>query len=127
MGNIMMNLHNRSDEEVLQIATPIMDNLMEASTERNWSRHTKDFTESARLHLTEPELIRQCEIYQSRHGYFADREFLGITRHPQYVNIIWKQKMTKSPGEYLATLTLVQNAEKYEVVRCWVDLWEPKN
>ena len=119
-----MDLVNCSDEEILKVATPIMDNLMEGSTERDWSKHTKHFTERGKLVVTERELARQCETYQSTHGDFTERKFIGITRHPEYINVLWKQRMTKATGEYLATLTLAQRAETYLVARCWVDLWE---
>lgn len=121
-----MDLHEMSDDAILQIATPIMDNLMQGSTERDWNKHTRHFTDGAKASLSESELHRQCEQYQSSHGYFTDRKFAGITRHPEYVNILWKQEMSESPGEYMAILTLVKKGEAYLVIRCWVDLWEPK-
>jgi hypothetical protein len=120
-----VDLSNKSDEEILKAATPIMDNLMQGSTECNWNKHTKHFTEKGKSVVTKTELERQCKEYQSMHGNFAERELIGITRHPKYINVLWKQQMTKSTGEYLATLTLVQNGESYLVARCWVDLWEP--
>ena len=122
-----MNLTNQSDEEILNIATPIMDNLMEGSTEIDWEKHTSDYTERAKRVITKEELERQCKEYQSKFGFFAGREFMGVTRHQDYVNIIWKQKMSKSPNEFTAILSLVQNEDRYLVDRCWVDLWEPKS
>jgi len=119
-------LDDKSDEAILQIAAPIMDNLMDGSTERDWRKHTRDFTSHAKAGLTEDNLLQQCAQYQSAFGNFAEREFVGITRHPQYVNILWKQKMSKRSGEYMAVLTLVEQDEGYRVIRCWVDLWEPK-
>ena len=121
-----MSLQDKSDEEILHIAMPIMDNLMEGSTERDWEKHTKHFTEGARASLPEKELLRQCDDYKSSHGDFAHRELIGITRHPAYINVLWKQRMTKAPGEYLATLTLIEKGGECQVRRCWVDLWEPE-
>jgi hypothetical protein len=34
-----------SDEDILGVANPIMDNLMEASTVIDHERHTRDFSE----------------------------------------------------------------------------------
>ena len=122
-----MDLINKTDEEVRKIATPIMDNLMEGSTEINWEKHTRDHTERVKKIITKEELERQCKDYQSKFGIFTDREFLGVTRHQDYINVIWKQKMSKSPNEYTAILSLVQEGGRYLVDRCWVDLWEPKD
>jgi hypothetical protein len=40
-----MNFEKMSEKEILDIANPIMDNLMNASTEIGHERHTKDFTD----------------------------------------------------------------------------------
>jgi hypothetical protein len=103
-----------------------MDNLMEGSAERNWEKHTRDFAARIREQLTEAELLRQCKAYQASHGHFADRELMGIVRHPDYVSVYWKQRMTKVPGEYLAVLSLAEIDEIVQVIRCYVDLWEPR-
>lgn len=121
-----MDLIDKTDEEIRHIATPIMDNLMQGSTEINWEKHTRDHTERAKKIIAREELEKQCKDYQSKFGYFSGREFLGVTRHCDYVNVIWKQKMSKSTNEYTAILSLVQEGNRYLVDRCWVDLWEPK-
>ena len=120
-----MALFEFSDEKLIQIATPVMNNLMEGSTRRDWAMHTKDFTEGARESLSEQELLRQCEVYQSSYGDFGGRELLGIVRHPVYVTFYWKQVMTRAEGEYLALLSLVEVDGAVRVIRCYVDLWEP--
>ena len=121
-----MDLGSKSDEEILRIAVPIMDNLMEGATEGDWEKHTRDFTEAGKRVVTQAELERQCAESRAEFGDFAEREFNGITRHPDYVNVTWKQRMTGAPGEFLAILTLIQDGDRYLVARCWVDLWQPK-
>jgi len=121
-----MELHEKTDKEICQIATPIMDNLMDGANESDWHKHTLHFTDAARARLTESDLLKQCESYHATHGYFENRNFLGITRHPDYVNILWSQTMTRTRGEYFANLTLVEKDKEYQVIRCWVDLWDPK-
>ena len=88
-----MTLTKMSDEELLQIATPIMDNLMDGATEKNWVKHTTDFTDDVRTNFSEQELIRRCNNYQTSHGNFGEREFMGLVRHPIYVTFYWKQRM----------------------------------
>lgn len=48
-----MKLSEMSDEELMKMATPIMDNLMDGATERNWERHTRDFTLGAHASLSD--------------------------------------------------------------------------
>jgi len=121
-----MHLIDKTDEEILSVATPIMDTLMEGSTEIDWEKHTRNHTERAKTMIPKAELERQCKDYQSKFGFFTERAFIGVTRHRDYVNVIWKQKVSTSPNEYPAILSLVQEGDKYLVARCWVDLWEPR-
>lgn len=120
-----MDLNEKSDEEIWKLATPIMDNLMLGSTECDWRKHTRHFTEKGKSMVTRSELERQCKAYQLTHGQFAQRKPIAITRHPEYINVLWRQQMTGTAGEYLAILTLIQEGDNYLVARCWVDLWEP--
>jgi hypothetical protein len=40
-----MNFEDMSDVEILDIAIPIMDNLMEASTRSDYEAHVRDFSD----------------------------------------------------------------------------------
>jgi hypothetical protein len=47
-----MDLMHESDEEILKVAGPIMDNLMAASTDIDHERHVRDFTERLKSLVT---------------------------------------------------------------------------
>ena len=47
-----MNWLEMSESEILAIANPIMDNLMQASTDIDHARHVKDFTEKLKSIVT---------------------------------------------------------------------------
>ena len=97
-----MELAQKSDEEILQIADPIMDNLMQASTEINHERHVRDFTERLKSLVTKDYLEKVCRQYQAEKGYFLRREFVAVFRRPTSVAIVWKQWFTKLQGEFVA-------------------------
>lgn len=101
-----MTLADLTDTELLEVARSIMDNLMDASTQLDYARHVRDFSERAKASLDEARFKAVCEQYQRDRGYFASRELLGILRRPHSVVIVWKQKFTKAQGEYLAELFL---------------------
>ena len=115
-----MSLSDLGDEELLGIVVPIMDNLMDASTRIDYGAHVRDFSDRARASLNEANFRRVCESYQSEKGYFADRELLGILRRPGSVVVIWKQRFTKAPGEYLAELVLSESAGRPMIERVMV-------
>ena len=110
-----MDLAQKSDTEILAVANPIMDNLMDASTAIDYERHIRDFTARAKSVLTTDRLREVCEAYQSTKGFFAKREFVAIFRRPESVAVVWRQCFTKQPGEFVAELVLVQSNGKYLV------------
>ena len=65
-----MNFEEMSKEEVINIDNPIMDNLMDASTEINHEKHVKDFTDRLKKIVTKEHLQRVCERYQKEKGFF---------------------------------------------------------
>lgn len=88
-----MDLIDKSDEEILRIASPIMDNLMEASTEIDYEKHILNHTERAKKTISKEDLEKMCRLYQTEFGVFTDREFMGIARHHNYINIVWKKNV----------------------------------
>ena len=80
-----MDLAEKPDDEILSVADPIMDNLMDASTAIDHARHVRDFTERAKSVVTPEHLQRVCQQYQSEKGFFSKREFVAIFRRPHSV------------------------------------------
>jgi hypothetical protein len=110
-----MSIEHMSDEEVLAIANPIMDNLMDASTAIDHQRHVRDFTERAKSVVTSDHLRRVCEHYQREKGFFTRREAVAVLKRPGSSVIMWKQWFTKAPGEFLAEMILVERDGKFLV------------
>ena len=110
-----MELAQRSDQEILNIADPIMDNLMQASTEINHERHVRDFMERLRALVTKEYLEKVCRQYQAEKGFFSKRECVAIFRRPQSVAIVWKQWFTKVQGEFVAEMVLLEQNSRYVV------------
>jgi hypothetical protein len=107
-----MELANKSDIEILAVANPIMDNLMEGSTEINHEKHTRDFTDRLKSIVTKTYLQTVCKKYQTEWGYFSEREFVAIFRRPSSIAIVWKQSCTKKAGEFVAEIVLVEKDSK---------------
>jgi 2C-methyl-D-erythritol 2,4-cyclodiphosphate synthase len=108
-----MNFEEMSDAEILNIANPIMDNLMEASTDIDHERHVKDFTDRMKSIVTKEHLQKVCEKYQSENGFFSGRDPVAVFKRPNSAVVVWKQFFTKAKGEYVAEITLVYKNGKY--------------
>jgi hypothetical protein len=108
-----VDLAQKSDEEILAVVVPMMDNLMEASTAIDHERHVRDFTERMKRIVTKEYLQRVCETYQREKGNFGSREPVAIFRRPDSLIVTWKQRFTKQPGDFLAELVLVEGDNRY--------------
>ena len=102
-------------QQILAPAAPILDNLMDASTQRDHPRHVRDFTDRMKAIVTPDYLECVCQQYQAEKGYFTTRTLIVVLRRPDSVAIIWKQHFTKAPGEFVAEMVLVHRDGRYLV------------
>jgi len=110
-----MKFTEMTDEEILKVVEPIMDNLMEASSEIDHEKHTRDFSKRMKEIVTKEHFEKVCKKYQDEKGYFSKREFVSSFKRPDSVAVIWKQNFTKAQGEFVAELLLIKEGEKYLV------------
>lgn len=110
-----MSFEEMSEEEILAIANPLMDNLMAASTEIDHARHVRDFTARLKDIVTKEYLQKVCEQSQADKGYFSEREPVAVFRRPDSAAIVWKQSFTRAQGEFVAEKVLLNESGKYLV------------
>ena len=110
-----MNFQEMTEKEIWDIANPIMDNLMQASTDIDHERHVRDFTDRAKAIVTKEHLERVCKKYQSEKGNWLHREPLAVLRRPDSAAVIWKQYCSKAKGEYVAEIVLMYKNNSYLV------------
>ena len=108
-----MNFEDLSDQAILEIATPIMDHLMEASTRIDYEAHVRDFSDRMKKIVTKEYLRKVCEQYQAEKGFFAERQPVAVFKRPDSAAIIWKQRFTKAKGEFVAEMVLVHKNGRY--------------
>jgi hypothetical protein len=108
-----MNFEGMSEKEILDIATPIMDNLMDASTKIDHEAHIRDFTDRMKNIVTKEHLQKICEQYQQEKGLFSERKFVAIFKRPDSAAIVWKQSFTKAKGEFVAEMVLVHQNGRF--------------
>ncbi|MBS0165042.1 MAG: hypothetical protein JSR29_03085 [Nitrospira sp.] len=108
-----MNFEDLSDTDILEIATPIMDNLMEASTRIDYEAHVRDFSDRIKNIVTKEYRQKVCRQYQTEKGFFADRQLVAVFKRPESAAIVWKQRFTKAKGEFVAEMVLVHQNGRY--------------
>lgn len=110
-----MAIEHKTDAEILEIANPIMDNLMEASTRIDFAGHTRDFTDRLKAIVTKEYLEKVCRKYQEEKGFFSQREFVALFRRPGAVAVVWKQGFTQKEGEFVAEALIVEQGSRFLV------------
>jgi len=116
-----MNSLGMTDAEIMAIAEPIMDNLMQASTEIDHERHVRDFSDRLKNIVTKENLQQQCKEYQADLGFFSKRELVGIYRRSTDVRVFWRQWYTKCGDEFIAFIHLKELDGRIQVVNVLVD------
>ena len=111
-----MNWLELNDHEVLEIITPMMDNLMNASTEINHAKHIQYFSDNMKSIVTKDNLEKQCKEYQNILGVFTKRELIGIIKKKKDVRVFWRQFYSKSTDEFLSFIHVVKNVDRFEIV-----------
>lgn len=111
----MVDFEALSEKELWDIANPIMDNLMDGSTEINHKKHSRDFTERMQK-IVMPEYLEQvCQKYQHEKGFFTKRTPVAVFKRPDSAAFVWKQYFSKAPGEHVAEMVLVYQDGRYLV------------
>jgi hypothetical protein len=108
-----MDFQTMTEQEIWDVANPMMDNLMQASTDIDHEKHTRDFTDRAKSIVTKEHLEMVCKKYQAEKGVWLHREPVAVLRRPNSAAVIWKQFCSGVEGEYVAEIVLMFNGEKY--------------
>ena len=101
-----MELLNKSDKELKEIAQPIWDNLVKSSNIKDYGTFTKDFSSQMLYGANEVELGKQWANNKLLTSLSEKQEFLGTIKRNQFVTVLYKQTSQSMPGEFLGRLVL---------------------
>ena len=101
-----MNLLDKTDEEIIEIANPIWDNLVKASNTKDYGGFTKDFSAQMLFGANEVELGKQWANNKLLTSLSKKKEVFGCLRRNLYVTVLYKQTSDDVPGEFLGRLVL---------------------
>ena len=101
-----MSLQDKTDQEIIDIAQPIWNNLIKCSNNKDYSGFTKDFSAQMLYGANEIEIGKQWASNELLVNLSDDKVCLGCLRRKEHITVIYKQKSTKLPGEFLGRLVL---------------------
>jgi len=110
-----MKLLEKTDEEILEIASPIWDDLVKYSNNKDYSGFTKNFSAQMLYGANEVEIGKQWANNKLLTSLSKQKEFLGCLKRNNFVTVLFKQKSDTVPGEFLGRLVLGIEDDKVKV------------
>jgi hypothetical protein len=108
-----MNINDKSDEEILEIAHPMWDELIKYSNKGQYGKFIKKFSYDLLLGLNEVELGKQFSHSELSRNLVEERDFLGLIRRGEHVTVLYRVRSKTKEGEWLGRMVL--GYEKGEV------------
>ena len=110
-----MNLLEKTNEEIIEIANPIWGNLVQCSNNKDYSGFTKDFSAQMLYGANEVELGKQWANNKLLTNLSEKKEVFGCLRRNNFVTVLFKQKSNTVPGDFLGRLVLGVEDDKVKV------------
>ena len=101
-----MNFLEKTDKEILEIANPLWDDLVQCSNNKDYGGFVKHFSAQMLFGANEVEIGKQWANNKLLTSLSKQREFFGCLRRNNYVTVLFKQTSDKVSGEFLGRLVL---------------------
>ena len=115
MKKKIMNLLKKTDEEILEIANPLWDNLVKNSNKKDYFEFVKDFSAKMLFGANEVEIGKQWANNKLLTSLSEEKIFLGCLRRKDFVTVLFKQKSNKISGDFLGRLVLGIEDEQVKI------------
>jgi hypothetical protein len=107
-----VNIIEKTDEEIRALADPLWRDLVKNSNEGKYGDFVKNFSTSFALAMDQVAVGHQFANSELARSLSEDFDFLGIIRRGEHVTVLYRQRSTKKPGEWLGRLVLgYENAQ----------------
>ena len=101
-----VNIIDKTDEEIRAIADLLWRDLVKHSNEGKYGDFVKNFSTSLALAMNQVVAGHQFANSELARSLSADIDPLGIIRRGEHVTVLYRQRSTRKPGEWLGRLVL---------------------
>ena len=101
-----VSITEKSDEEILAIAAPLWRDLVKSSNEGKYGEFARNFSRAMALALNQVVAGHQFANSELARNLSEEVESLGIIRRGEHVTVLYRQRSTRKPGEWLGRLVL---------------------
>ncbi len=110
-----MNIIEKSDEELLALASPMWSDLIKHSNQGNYGDFVKAFSNSLTMALNEVEVGNQFASSELTRNLSEKFDFLGFIRRGEHVTILFRQYSSNREGEWLGRMVLGFEHEEVKI------------
>ena len=101
-----VNIIEKTDEEIRAVADPLWRDLLKSSNEGKYGEFVGKFAKSLALAMNEIVVNHQFANSELARNLDENADFLGIIRRGEHVTVLYRQRSTRKPGEWLGRLVL---------------------
>jgi hypothetical protein len=101
-----VNITEKTDEEILAMAKPLWRDLVKSSNEGKYGEFARNFSSAMALAMNQVVAGHQFANSELARNLSEEIDALGIIRRGEHVTVLYRQRSTKKPGEWLGRLVL---------------------
>ena len=100
------NIIDHTDEELVEIAQPMWDDLIKHSNKGQYGNFVKKFSYNLLLGLNEVEIGKQFAKSELTRNLDPNSDFLGFIRRGQHATCLYRVRSTKKEGEWSGRMVI---------------------
>lgn len=101
-----MNICDKTDEELFEIAGPWWEKLIKYSNNKNYLMFIEHFSKKLRAGANEMEIGKQFAKSELAQNLSPEFDVLGTIRRDEYVTVLMRQRSKTKEGEWLGRIVL---------------------
>ncbi len=105
-GEGRVNIIEKTDQEILAMANLLWRDLVKASNEGKYGEFARNFSSSLARAIDQVVAGHQFANSELARSLSEDVDPLGIIRRGEHVTVLYRQRSTRKPGEWLGRLVL---------------------
>lgn len=100
------NIVDHSDEEIIALAEPILENMLDGMAALNYAKFSGDFSHGMKTIVPEDLFLEETIGINQVRGKCVARKTLGVLRKNKTALIVWSAQYDKSDDDMLIQLKL---------------------
>ena len=101
-----LNITQKTDTEIRAVADPLWRGLLRSSNEGKYGVFVKNFSHAFALAMNEVTVNHQFANSELARNLADEADYLGIIRRGEHVTVLYRQRSSRKPGEWLGRLVL---------------------